>query len=121
MPHLHLEYTANLPDIAPDKLLLRLNHALMASGEFAHEVDIKARATRLETFRIGTSPAERGFVFIRLAILAGRSAETKKRLSASLMEVLGEAGPWPAGLDVQLGVEIADMDRDSYGKVRVAG
>jgi len=119
MPHLHLEYTHNLPDIDPDKLLLRLNHALVGTGQFANEVDIKARAIKVEAFRVGTGPGERGFVFVKLAILSGRSAELKKQLSDSLLAVLGEACAWPAEVDVQLGVEIADMDRDSYGKQRI--
>lgn len=118
MPHLHLEYTHNLPDIDPDKLLLRLNHALVGTGQFANEADIKARAVKVEAFRVGTAPGERAFMFVKLAILGGRSAEVKKQLSDSLLAVLGEASDWPAGLDVQLGVEIADMDRESYTKQR---
>lgn len=119
MPHLHLEYTHNLPDIDPDKLLLRLNHALVGSGQFANEVDIKARAVKVEAFRVGTAPGERGFMHVKLAILGGRSAETKKQISDSLLPVLNDAAAWPAGLDVQLCVEIVDIDRDSYVKNRI--
>jgi 5-carboxymethyl-2-hydroxymuconate isomerase len=34
MPHLHLEYTANLTGLAVEKILLRLNNVLMVSGQF---------------------------------------------------------------------------------------
>lgn len=119
MPHVHLEYTPNLPSIEPDTLLLRLNHALMATGHFASEADIKARATQLGAFRVGTAPGERAFLYARLAILSGRSPEVKKQMSEALLHVLQEAAAWPAGLDVQFGVEVVDMERESYAKARV--
>lgn len=119
MPHLHVEYTANLAELEPRKLLLRLNHALMATGQFASEADIKARASALEVYQVGTAPAERAFVYARLAILSGRPDAVKKALSDALLEVLQGAAAWPPGLDVQFGVEIVDMDRPSYGKARL--
>ncbi|MBD1600645.1 5-carboxymethyl-2-hydroxymuconate Delta-isomerase [Pseudomonas typographi] len=121
MPHLHVEYTPNLAALEPQKLLLRLNHALVATGQFAHEADIKARATAVEVFQVGTMPAERGFIYARLAILSGRPEQVKKTLSDALLEVLKGAAPWPPGLDVQFGVDIVDMDRASYGKARIGG
>lgn len=42
MPHLHMEYTANLPQLNADVALIRLNNALVGSGQFAAEFDIKA-------------------------------------------------------------------------------
>ena len=54
MPHLHLEYTANLTQLDTDKALLRLNHALVASGQFGAELDIKSRSLKVESFRVGT-------------------------------------------------------------------
>ena len=35
MPHLNLEYSDNLRELNVDVLLLRLNHALVGSGQFA--------------------------------------------------------------------------------------
>jgi len=55
MPHLHVEYSDNLHDLAVDRLLLRLNHALVASGQFADELDIKSRAVALASYRVGTA------------------------------------------------------------------
>jgi 5-carboxymethyl-2-hydroxymuconate isomerase len=121
MPHLHLEYTRNLPLPEPETLLLRLNHALMASGQIASESDIKSRAVEVQAFRVGTAPGERGFLFLKLALLSGRSDAVKKQLSDALLEVLKQAADWPKGVDVQFGVEIVDMQRESYGKHRVSG
>ncbi|MET0848207.1 MAG: 5-carboxymethyl-2-hydroxymuconate isomerase, partial [Pseudomonas sp.] len=33
MPHLHMEYTANLPELNADVALIRLNNTLVASGQ----------------------------------------------------------------------------------------
>ena len=117
MPHLHLEYTANLTQLDTDMALLRLNHALVASGQFGAEFDIKSRSFKVESFRVGTGMNARGFVAVRLALLSGRSAQVKKQLSDSLLAALQDLGDWPADLQVQLSVQVVDMDRDSYGKV----
>jgi len=119
MPHLHMEYTANLPQLDVDKALLRLNHGLVASGQFSDEFDIKSRAVKVEAFRVGTGIGERGFVHVKLALLSGRSPEVKKQLSESLLAVLQDLAPWPADAQVQLCVEIVDIDRASYSKAAV--
>ena len=119
MPHLYMEYTANLPGLNADVALMRLNNALVASGQFADELDIKSRALKVETFRVGTSLGERGFVHIKLALLSGRSPEIKKQLADSLLAVLQDLCPWPAGVSVQLCVELLDIDRGPYAKALI--
>jgi 5-carboxymethyl-2-hydroxymuconate isomerase len=119
MPHLHMEYTANLPDLNADVALMRLNNTLVASGQFAAEFDIKSRAVKVETYKVGTSLAERGFVHVKLALLSGRSPQIKKQLSESLLAVVQELCEWPAGVEVQLCVEILEIDRDSYTKAAI--
>lgn len=120
MPHLHMEYTANLPDLNPDVALIRLNNTLVASGQFAAEYDIKSRAVKVETFKVGTALAERAFVHVKLALLSGRSPQTKKQLSESLLAVVQELCEWPAGVEVQVTVEILDIDRESYVKTAIS-
>jgi 5-carboxymethyl-2-hydroxymuconate isomerase len=119
MPHLHLEYTVNLPDLNADVALLRLNNALVGSGQFGAESDIKSRAVKVETFKVGTALAERGFVHVKLAVLSGRSSQIKKQLSESLLAVVQDLCAWPAGVEVQLCVEILDIDRESYAKTAI--
>ncbi|MEB6590936.1 MULTISPECIES: 5-carboxymethyl-2-hydroxymuconate Delta-isomerase [Pseudomonas] len=121
MPHLNLEYSDNLRELNVDTLLLRLNHALVSSGQFADEADIKSRAQAFSQFRVGTSSSERAFAHVRLAILSGRSSEVKTQLSDSLLNVLRDAIPEQAGLDIQLCVEVLDIDREPYAKARLPG
>ena len=119
MPHLHLEYTANLTDLAVEKTLLRLNNVLMASGQFGSEFDIKSRALKVESFQVGTSLSPRAFIAVKLSLLSGRSPQVKKRLSESLLAALQDVGEWPADMQVQLSVQLVDMDRESYSKVAI--
>ena len=121
MPHLNLEYSDNLRQLNVDQLLLRLNHALVGSGQFADELDIKSRAQAFAQYRVGTAPGERAFAHVRLAILSGRSEQVKQQLSSSLLEVLHEAIPTTVGLDIQLCVEVLDIDREPYAKLHLPG
>lgn len=116
MPHLTMEYTPNLPQLDVSKALLVLNQALLISGHFAAEMDIKSRAIPLSAFQVGTVSASRGFVHLKLAVLSGRSSEVKKLLSESLLAVLKDVCAWPADVEVQLSVEVVDLDRESYAK-----
>jgi 5-carboxymethyl-2-hydroxymuconate isomerase len=119
MPHLHMEYTANLTDLNADVALMRLNNTLVGSGQFTAEFDIKSRAVKVETFKVGTALAERAFVHVKLALLSGRSAQIKKQLSESLLAVVRDLCEWPSSIEVQLCVEILDIDRDSYSKTAI--
>ena len=120
MPHLHMEYTANLRGLNADVALIRLNNTLVGSGQFAAEFDIKSRAIKVDTFKVGTAMGERGFVHVKLALLSGRSPQIKKQLSESLLAVVQDLCDWPAEVEVQLCVEILDIDRESYAKTAVA-
>ena len=119
MPHLHMEYTANLPGLNADVALIRLNNALVASGQFAAEFDIKSRALKVETFKVGTALNERAFEHVKLALLSGRSPQIKQQLSESLLAVVQDLCEWPAGVEVQVCVEILDIDRESYTKTAI--
>ena len=119
MPHLHMEYTANLPQLNADVALIRLNNTLVGSGQFAAEFDIKSRAVKVETFKVGTGMGERGFVHVKLALLSGRSPQIKKQLSESLLAVLQELCEWPAGVEVQLRGEWPAIAPDSYTKTAI--
>ncbi|MBI3146254.1 MAG: 5-carboxymethyl-2-hydroxymuconate Delta-isomerase [Pseudogulbenkiania sp.] len=115
MPHLTLDYSRNLTTLDADNTLLALNRKLVESGHFA-ENDIKSRARPLDHFRTGIEPASRAFAHVTLAILSGRTSETKQALSADLLAVLEHAGLELPGGEVQLSVEIRDIDRASYSK-----
>jgi 5-carboxymethyl-2-hydroxymuconate isomerase len=115
MPQLTIEYTDNLTDFDARAALTRANTFLAECGEFG-ENDIKSRALRLETYRIGTVEGGRAFVSARLALLSGRSVEVKREIARGLLRALKAPVVWPTDLQVQISVEMIDMDRETYTK-----
>ncbi len=120
MPHLVLEYSANVPD-HPDvrRVLVDLHDAVMASALFERK-DIKSRAVRHEVFAVADGAEDRAFVALAIAILDGRSDEVKSALSEAALDVLVHAYPKLAeGGRGAISVEIRDLHRASYRRVRV--
>jgi 5-carboxymethyl-2-hydroxymuconate isomerase len=115
MPHLTLEYTNNLPALDVKQALLKLNQALLASGQF-EEIDIKSRAIRLDDFLVGTSSGGRAFIHLRLSILSGRSLQVQQALSASLLHAMRECCADLHVGHLQLSVEVLEIDRKIYSK-----
>ena len=118
MPHLIVEYSQNLDTFPEAQALIELNEAVTASPEFPDESELKSRFVLVDSFAIGTLPSQRAFVHAQLHLLSGRTPEAKKDLSERIAEVLRRLSPRPAGVLVQLSVEIVDMDRGSYVKER---
>lgn len=115
MPHLTLEYSANVTGFDAAGTLLALNTALVASRHF-DALDIKSRARALDTFLVGTEPAGHGFVHVTLALLSGRDAATKRALSDALLSALKRCCADERRLRLQLCAEIVEIDRASYAK-----
>lgn len=119
MPHLIVEYSSNLPDFPEREALAALNAAVCASPEVADEADLKTRIRRVDSYEIGTAPAQRAFVHGQLRLLSGRTPQAKNDLAGRVASVLRRCTPRPDGVLVQLSVEIVDMDRPSYLKERL--
>jgi len=119
MPHLTIEYSSNLAGFPVGQVLTQLNQAVTASAEIADEADLKSRCVKHGSYAIGTASEGRAFVHAQLRLLSGRTPEAKKDFSERIAAVLRRLTPRPAGVQVQLSVEIADMDRASYAKERL--
>lgn len=119
MPHLHIEYTDNLTGLNERELMRELNAAVCSSPTVPDEADVKARIARLSSFYIGTQPDNRGFVHVKLQLMAGRTEQAKKEMSDAMAAVLRKLVPHPEGIMVQLSVDVADMDKGTYFKGRL--
>ena len=122
MPHLVLEHSANVPD-RPDlrRLLLDLHDALAATGLFERK-DLKSRAVRHDVFAVADGAEDRPFVALSIAILEGRSDEVKAAISETALDVLVRAFPeLVAEGRGAISVEVRDLHRASYRRVRVRG
>ncbi|MDH4872188.1 5-carboxymethyl-2-hydroxymuconate Delta-isomerase [Pseudomonas sp. BN515] len=115
MPHLVIEYSANLPDFDAAATLAACNGFLAGTGHFS-EADIKSRSIRHEHFLVGTASDGRAFVHATLWLLSGRPENVKQALSRGVLEAIEQNFNKPDGLDVQLSVQMQDMERSTYAK-----
>lgn len=120
MPHILIEYTPNLGNLPFDAMLQAVTRNLAQSPEVGNEADLKARVLRPQAFRVGLDNGRRGFVHATVRILSGRTPEAKRdfaqRVASGLLDHMPAFG---SEMDVHLSVEVVDMDRESYFKVRL--
>jgi 5-carboxymethyl-2-hydroxymuconate isomerase len=117
MPHLVLEYTANVPDEPDfDVVLRRLHEAMATAGPF-DLANVKSRAVRHERFRVAEGAPNRAFVHLTVSVLAGREGAALRSTAEALLAVLGESFPRArAERRCDLTLEIREMRRDLYLK-----
>jgi 5-carboxymethyl-2-hydroxymuconate isomerase len=108
MPHCVIECPASLGDLVDLDVLLKAVHdAAEATGLFSLG-DVKARLLLSEHFLVGGKKDP--FVHVISHILAGRTAEQKKLLSAAVAVSICELLP-----NVEMiSVEVRDIDRAAY-------
>jgi 5-carboxymethyl-2-hydroxymuconate isomerase len=117
MPHLVLEYSDNLSQAVDWQQLLLDLHGVVAETAGVDVGACKGRALPQATFLVGRGGASTAFVHLELRLLAGRTPDEKRVVSAACMDVLARhlARPLEA-FDLQLTVEVRDMEPGSYQK-----
>jgi 5-carboxymethyl-2-hydroxymuconate isomerase len=120
MPHLTLEYTANLDEWAAEPgLLIGLHRLLEAVAEIKIE-NCKSRWRMVEEWVVGDGGEGSAFVHLDIRFLEGRTPEVKHAIGAGAVELLHDHFSPAAGgsepLDLQLTVEVQDIQRATYFK-----
>jgi 5-carboxymethyl-2-hydroxymuconate isomerase len=88
MPHLTIEYSANIEDaIELDALLDRLYESALATGVFPIG-GIRVRALRMDRYRIGDCAPENGYVHVTAQVGHGRPLDVLERAGRQLFETL---------------------------------
>jgi len=116
MPHLTLEYSANLPGPADLSALLASCHEELVRLEVSLD-DCKSRAYRCDTYRAGSGAPERAFVHVTLAVLDRRPASFQREAGERILRIVQE-GFANGDLDCDVTVEVRAMRSESYFKVR---
>ena len=117
MPHLLLEYSANVPDDPDlDTVLNRLHGTMTAAGPF-DLANVKSRAVRHERFLAADGAPDRAFVHLAVSVLAGREAAILRKTGEALLAVLRLGFPraW-AERRCDFTVEIREMRPELYFK-----
>lgn len=88
MPHLIVEYSANIEDqIALDALLDKLHTSALATGVFPIG-GLRVRAHRAKDYRIADLAADNGFVHVTAMIGQGRPLDVQQRAAEELFATL---------------------------------
>jgi 5-carboxymethyl-2-hydroxymuconate isomerase len=88
LPHLIVEYSANIEDqMALDALLDKLHACALGTGVFPLG-GLRVRAHRTDAYRIADKAPENGFVHVTALIGHGRALDVQQRAAEELFEVL---------------------------------
>jgi 5-carboxymethyl-2-hydroxymuconate isomerase len=111
MPHVIVEYSANIEDkIRVPHLLAALHEAMEKTG-IAEIAGLRTRAERRDDFRIADDHPSNGFVAIIVRIAQGRSLETRKMvLDAVTAAADKHLEPVFATTPLALSVEVQEID-----------
>lgn len=90
MPHLIVEYSANIEDqIALDALLDKLHACALGTGVFPLG-GLRVRAHRADAYRIADKAPDNGFVHVTATIGHGRPLDVQQRAGEELLAALTE-------------------------------
>ncbi|AOJ04296.1 MULTISPECIES: 5-carboxymethyl-2-hydroxymuconate Delta-isomerase [Burkholderia] len=89
MPHIIVEYTANIRDDARIPVLLKtVNETLIAQGGVFPTGGIRSRAIELQDYCVADGTADDAFVHVTLKIGSGRDEATKKAACDALFDAI---------------------------------
>jgi 5-carboxymethyl-2-hydroxymuconate isomerase len=111
MPHITVEYTANLkPEADIPGLLAKINDVLIAQNGVFPVGGIRSRAIELSDFRIADGADDDAFVHVTVKIGAGRDETVKKRAFDALFDAIkAHFAPIYAKRYLALSMEIAEF------------
>jgi 5-carboxymethyl-2-hydroxymuconate isomerase len=114
MPQITVEHSPYLDHVDWEEVALAL-HPVVVETAAAKLEACKTRVLRTEDEAVGGEIRNHAIVHVTLALLAGRSEETKAKLTEAVVELLRKhVGP-AEGLTVHLSAEVRDLDA-SYTK-----
>lgn len=109
MPHLTIEYSANVADhVTVDALVGTLHDAALGTGIAALDA-LRTRAVRRDHYAIADRHPDNAFIAVTARLGAGRSADDQQRLLDVLMTALDDT-VGTAGRTMMLSVEYQEID-----------
>ena len=118
MPHILLEYSANLAHPPSHRAVFADLHEAIRPMESVNVADLKSRAVRHEDVYIGDGEPSRTFVHLQVQLLSGRDQSVRQRLAKECMRVLESHFQNTAGKPpCQMSVEVREMERSTYVKL----
>jgi 5-carboxymethyl-2-hydroxymuconate isomerase len=117
MPHVTVEYSANIKSDVSTKVLMKTIHETLAKFSTFNLREIKSRCIMHRDFYMGDGNSRNAFVYLRLEMLAGRKLSLKKKIGAKLREVLRNSYRSAAKhYQLQMSVEIREISKKLWFK-----
>ncbi|MFH8787515.1 5-carboxymethyl-2-hydroxymuconate Delta-isomerase [Streptomyces roseoverticillatus] len=118
MPHLMLEHSGNIRESVDEAGLFRELHAALSEVGGFRVQDFKSRVVRLNAY-IGDGTYEQAFVNLDIRTFAGKTADTKSRISQEALRVLGRHfRRTMTETSCDISVQITELNRESYSRTR---
>jgi 5-carboxymethyl-2-hydroxymuconate isomerase len=114
MPHVIVEYSANIEaELLAEDLVDDIHRAAIASG-IAEPVAVRTRLKRREHFRVGDGSPDNAFVHIDIRARKGRSLEQKKHAVQTIYDQANKTlDPVFRARPLALTVEIHEIDPET--------
>jgi 5-carboxymethyl-2-hydroxymuconate isomerase len=111
VPHVIVEYSANLEsDVSPREMIERVHAAVISTGVFPLG-GVRTRAARRDVYAVADCDPDNAFVSVLIRIGQGRDEETRTRVSQTVMAALTElTGVAFEKRGLSLSVEIQEID-----------
>lgn len=116
MPHVTLEYSANLPQLSDFRVLFDEIHRVLNSTGGIKLENCKSRARIAEHFHIGDGNPENGFIHLNIEFVAGRTTEVKQAIGRECLALLQHHYQAQLNNALQITVNIVDISLDAYFK-----
>jgi 5-carboxymethyl-2-hydroxymuconate isomerase len=114
LPHIIIEYSANIENEVPPQRLVDEMHAAAVAGGIADVAGFRTRAERRDVYRVGDGNPANGFVHVVARIRHGRSLDQRKAFAQSLMAAADKAlEPAFAARPLALCVEVHEIDPET--------
>ncbi len=111
MPHIVIEYSANLEDVIEPMALVGAVHKAACDEPAFETVAVRTRAARREHFLIADGDPEHAFIAITARIGSGRTLETRRAAGEAMMAALfALVEPIYRTRGLLLSVEVAELD-----------
>ncbi|MER7193688.1 5-carboxymethyl-2-hydroxymuconate Delta-isomerase [Streptomyces flaveolus] len=117
MPQITVERSGRLDDVDWEEFALAL-HPVVVETAAARPEACKTRVLRTEDEAVGAEQEGHAIVNVSIALLAGRSDETKAQLTEAVVELLRKHVEPRDGVTLHLSAEVRDLD-PSYRKAEV--
>ena len=126
MPHITIEYSANVAEHHDIDALVRAVHEAAIDHGLPSPGSLRTRAVSRVHYRVADGSDDLAFVAIAVRVGPGRDAETKTGFIETLLDVAeSQVGSEPGPLAIAWSIELGEIDADfrinrNYVRSRIA-